>query len=178
MPSPVPSPGEIKAQLEALHDESFGWACHCCGDDPDRARDVLQASYLKVISGKAQFRGDASPKTWFFGVIRLTALELRRKDRRFAKTVAFTDGPQSPEAPGTGHDRRATPSLVRTLLATLAPRQRELIELTVYQGMTLAEAAATLSISPGSASQHYARAKENLRHALASQPALADELRP
>ena len=70
---------ELKAELETLHTASFGWALHCCRRDRAEAEEVLQTVYLKILEGKACFRGDASLKTWLFAVIRKTAIGEHRK---------------------------------------------------------------------------------------------------
>src|SRR5438132_11516583 len=70
---------DLRCALERHHAESFGWALVCCGRDRVEAEDVLQASYLKVLDGKARFDGRSSVKTWLFGVIRRTAAEERRR---------------------------------------------------------------------------------------------------
>src|ERR1700716_2682707 len=72
--------GELKAELETLHSASFGWALHCCRRDRADAEEVLQTVYLKILEGKACFRGDASLKTWLFAVIRKTAISEHRKN--------------------------------------------------------------------------------------------------
>ena len=46
----------LKANLEALHTESFAWAVHCCYKDQAAAEEVLQLSYLKILEGKAKFK--------------------------------------------------------------------------------------------------------------------------
>jgi len=43
--------------------------------DADRAADVLQIAYLKVLNGKAAFDARSSFKTWLFAVIRRTAAD-------------------------------------------------------------------------------------------------------
>ena len=72
------TPEELEAQLERLHEASYGWALSCCGWNEADAEDVLQTTYLKVISGRARFEGRAAFRTWLFGVIRFTAREHRR----------------------------------------------------------------------------------------------------
>src|SRR5687767_2168665 len=70
---------EIERELERLHPASFGWALACCGRRREDAEDVLQATYMKIIEGKASYGGRASLKTWLFAVIRRTAAEHRRR---------------------------------------------------------------------------------------------------
>src|SRR6266850_666329 len=71
---------ELKAELEVLHSASFGWAMNCCRRDRAEAEEVLQTVYLKILEGKACFRGEASLKTWLFAVIRKTAIGEHRKN--------------------------------------------------------------------------------------------------
>src|SRR5919201_2482885 len=83
---------ELKAELEKLHSASFGWALSCCRRDYAEAEEVLQTVYLKILEGKAQFRGEASLKTWLFAVIRKTAISEHRK--RIVRKVFFPEAPE------------------------------------------------------------------------------------
>src|ERR1044071_10215759 len=81
--------GDLKAELERLHASSFGWALSCCRRDYAEAEEVLQHVYLKIIEGKARFRGEASFKTWLFAVIRKAAVSEQRKSllRKLRMTI-------------------------------------------------------------------------------------------
>src|SRR5215218_8659392 len=70
---------ELKTELEALHHASFGWALSCCRHDRADAEEVLQTVYLKILQGKAIYRGESKLRTWLFAVIRKTAVSERRK---------------------------------------------------------------------------------------------------
>ena len=50
---------------------------------------MLQTSYLKAIEGRARFNGHSSTRTWFFGVVRKTALERRR--HRAVRVLALSN---------------------------------------------------------------------------------------
>jgi DNA-directed RNA polymerase specialized sigma24 family protein len=65
-------------QLAALHEDAFGWAVACSGGDAEAGADALQESYVKVAAGRAVFAGKSSLKTWWFAVVRLTALSSPR----------------------------------------------------------------------------------------------------
>src|SRR5215470_13623882 len=83
---------ELKVELERLHSASFGWALSCCRRDRTEAEEVLQTAYLKILEGKARFRGEASLKTWLFAVIRKTAAtEYRRRLLRGLRLTADVD---------------------------------------------------------------------------------------
>src|SRR5436853_350037 len=70
----------MRAELERLHCQCFGWAMSCCRRDSARAEDVLQRVYVKVLEGKARYAGEGAFKTWLFAVIRMTARDEYRKD--------------------------------------------------------------------------------------------------
>ena len=71
---------ELMAELEKHQSSSYGWALSCCGRSGAEAEDVLQTTYLKILEGKACYRGEASFKSWLFAVIRKTAASERRKN--------------------------------------------------------------------------------------------------
>src|SRR5712664_1831260 len=83
---------ELKAELEKLHGASFGWALSCCRRDRAEAEEVLQTVYLKILEGKARYRGESNLKTWLFAVIRKTAItEHRKRLLRILRSIAATD---------------------------------------------------------------------------------------
>ena len=157
---------DLRCALERHHLESFGWALACCGRDRVEAEDVLQASYLKILDGRARFDGRSSVKTWLFGVIRRTAAEERRRSllRLRVRQSQVTDTPGGVEQPGVDaiDDAQRSAALLRAI-ATLAPRQREVVQLVFYHGMTIEDAAIVMRVSLGTARTHYERGKERLR---------------
>ena len=162
---------ELKAELEMLHSASFGWALHCCRRDHAEAEEVLQTVYLKILEGKACFRGDASLKTWLFAVIRKTAIGEHRKNilrkLRWSDSSEATSKSVSPlEEPGVAFEKSETQALFQNALKSLPRRQREALHLVFYQDLSLSEAAEVMSISIGSARQHYERGKKRLRESL------------
>jgi RNA polymerase sigma factor (sigma-70 family) len=160
------SDAELRARLESLHSECVGWALACCRYDRDDAEEVLQMAYLAVLDGRARYHGRSSFRTWLFGVIRLTAISLRR--RRWLRRALLdrnahrVDGPAeqlSIEADLIQRDRAAR---LRHALDQLSERQRSLLQLVFYHGLTVDDAAMALGISVGSARTHYARGKARL----------------
>ena len=156
--------------LEMLHPDAWGWALACCDRDPDIAGEVLQAAYGKILSGRARFDGRASEKTWLFSVIRNTAADHRREGIRDRVRRAFLRDRAPRPAPVADPETIATESetarLLRAALAQISPRQREVLHLVFYQGLTLDEAAEVLGVSPGAVRTHYDRGKSRLRDLL------------
>jgi RNA polymerase sigma factor (sigma-70 family) len=158
---------DLQARLECCHQESYGWARFCCRGDADEANNVLQAVYLKVLEKRAMFDGKASFRTWLFGVIRVTAAEMRRRrvlerlhlvryheqQRRNVRAIHADDAIVSDELRTS----------LRKALAMLPRRQAEVLQLVMYHDLSLTEAAETMGVSLGSARTHYERGKKRLR---------------
>lgn len=163
---------ELEALLERHHRASYGWALSCSGWNDADAEDVLQTTYVKVISGRARFGGRSAFRTWLFGVIRQTAREHARRDRSHARRaellaleVAATGTSAAPDADhGTECADRSRALL--DALAELPDRQREVLHLVFYQDLTIREAAEVMEVSLGSARVHYERGKARLRSIL------------
>lgn len=162
---------ELKAELEKLHCSSFGWALSCCRRDRTEAEEVLQTVYLKILEGKARFRGLASFKTWLFAVIRKTAVSEHRKRllRRLALTTRFqqeADRISQVEEPDAAAERSEMQARFQHALGRLPARQREALHLVFYEDLSLREAAEVMGVSIGSARTHYERGKRRLREIL------------
>jgi RNA polymerase sigma factor (sigma-70 family) len=162
---------ELQAELEKLHGASFGWALSCCRRDREDAEEVLQTVYLKILEGKACYRGESSLKTWLFAVIRKTAItEQRKRLLRALKSMAVPSGspPRNSFAaePALAFERSEAQQQFQTALETLPARQREVLHLVFYEDLTVREAANVMGVSIGSARQHYERGKKHLRELL------------
>lgn len=156
---------ELKAELEKLHAASFGWALSCCRQDRSDAEEVLQMVYLKILQGKAVYRGESKLQTWLFAVIRKTAISERRKHllRNLNSIVNVRSSDVELESE---FDRSEMQRRFQQALAQLPARQRETLHLVFYQDLSLSEAADVMNVSVGSARRHYERGKKRLREAL------------
>src|SRR5688572_29812314 len=123
---------ELEALLERLHEASFGWALSCSGWNDADAEDVLQTTYMKVISGKARFGGRSAFRTWLFGVIRQTAWEHARRarsHRQRADRLALEVPSAEVEHADAGAESAERSRALLLALAELPDRQREVLHL-------------------------------------------------
>lgn len=169
------SPSHLIDQLEPLHADAFSWAVACCGGEEESAADALQESYSRVASGRAKFGERSSLKTWWFGVIRRTALEQRRGTLRWRRVAEAFGEWTSLLAPNRNENAPADdplpwcdPDALAGALKGLPLRQSQILALVFQQGLSLSEAAIAMGVSVGSARQHYDRAKKRLRSLLAA----------
>ena len=168
------SPADPTAELEQLHAAAFGWALSCCGWDRSAAEDVLQASYLKVLDGRARFDGRSAFRTFVFGVIARTAREARRRSllRRWLPLASLLLGPEGVDGrpdPAAALSRADEAAHLVRALARLPARQRQVLHLVFYEDLTIAEAAIVAGVSVGTARTHYERGKAALRKLLAKE---------
>jgi RNA polymerase sigma-70 factor (ECF subfamily) len=159
---------ELEGPLRDVHEESYSWTVVCCGGDRAEAEDVLQETYLRLLDGRLTFGGGSSFKTWLFAVLRRAARDRKRRVASRLKLLARWSRPGEPRP--AGQERRAIASererQVRTLLAGLAPRQRQVLELVFYHELALSEAAEVMGVSRGTVSRHYDRGKRALLSSL------------
>ena len=161
----------MKTELEKLHSSSFSWALGCCRRDRGEAEEVLQTVYLKILEGKARFRGESSFRTWLFAVIHKTAAGERRKTllrklRLVGESQREVDRTAPAETPEMAVERSETQTRFQRALDELPLRQRQTLHLVFYQDLSLREAADVMDISVGSARRHYERGKQRLRESL------------
>ncbi len=162
---------ELERELERMHPACWGWALACCRGDRDVAEEALQSAYLRILSGQARFDGRSSLRTWVFGVIRRTAMEeLRRERTRDARRAddelevgRIADPAISADVAAERSEERVA---LMAALSAVSPRQREVLQLVFYHGMTIDEAAQVMHVSLGSARTHYDRGKKALALAL------------
>jgi RNA polymerase sigma-70 factor (ECF subfamily) len=162
---------DLQGELERLHAASFGWALWCCGHRRDKAEDVLQTTYLKVLDGTARFEGRSSLRTWLFGVIRRTAAEQER--RQWIRRQLFERWQLGEVAPAPAADAEvevceaeSRRNLLRAV-TELPKRQREVLHLVFYQDLTVEEASRVMNVSLGTARTHFDRGKRRLREIMA-----------
>lgn len=158
----------LEGELERHHAAAFGWALACCAGDRAAAEEALQASYLKVLDGRARFAGRSSFRTWLFAVVRRTVREQRRRARlrRLWPLGAAGAAPDGGPDPAATVVHAETTRRLAAALAGLPRRQREVLHLVFYQDLTIAEAAGVLQVSLGTARTHYERGKAALRKRL------------
>lgn len=160
----------LRDELEKIHEAAFRWALACSHGDEEMAREILQTAYVRVISGRAEFSGRSTLKTWFFGVIRLISFEEFRRTRRHqlrvvpTESVTLLEGSDSPE--DSSHNRGVA-DRVHDALSELSDQQRNVLELVFYHDLSIREASDVLDMKLGTARTHYKRGKEKLGTLLA-----------
>ncbi|HYH58587.1 MAG TPA: sigma-70 family RNA polymerase sigma factor [Thermoleophilaceae bacterium] len=157
------SPSEA---FEALYRRSFprvyGYVAAMLRDRA-AAEEVTAQAFERAYRRRRSFRASrGTEEAWLFGIARNAALdELRRRRRR----AAMEHEPVDLTAPGA--EEQAEDALrreaVRAALARLEPRERELVALRFFGGLSHEEIGRVLGISPSNAGTRVHRALEKLR---------------
>jgi len=134
------------------------------------AEDVTALAFERAYRRRRTFdrhRGDE--RAWLFGIARNAALDELRRRRRLAALV--TD-PEDIDAvgPEDGADVALRRTTVRTALAALPARERELVALKFHGGLSNAELARVLGVSESNAGTMLHRTIEKLRKACDATP--------
>ena len=132
--------------------------------DRSAAEEVTAQAFERAYRRRASYRPGRGPvDAWLFGIARNAALdELRRRSRR----AKLEEEPAAPtpaaEDEAEGLLRRET---VRAALASLEPRERDLVALKFAGGLSNAEIARVLGMSESNAGTRLHRTIEKLRRA-------------
>jgi len=136
--------------------------------DRAAAEDVTALAFERAYRKRARFstkRG--SPEAWVFGIARNAALdELRRRRRR----ATLESDPVDVWSPGPDEEAERTVRReeVRSALASLDPRDRDLVALKFAGGLANVEIARVLGISESNVGSRLHRTVEKLRKACQS----------
>jgi RNA polymerase sigma-70 factor (ECF subfamily) len=135
---------------------------HLATGDRHEAEDLAQDAFVRLYERWDRVRGMERPD----GYLYRTALNLRRSRlRRVATAARKLLGGRKQEAPDPATDATER-DVVRRALAALPDGQREAVVLVEWLGMTDAEAAEVLDISPVAVRVRISRARATLREHL------------
>jgi RNA polymerase sigma-70 factor (ECF subfamily) len=133
--------------------------------DRSAAEDITALAFERAYRRRRSFNPKrGTRRAWLFGIARNAALDELRRRRRQATLVAepVDDAAILPEQGAELAIRRAA---LRAAIAELAPRERELVALKFFAGLTNPEIARVVGISETNAGTRLHRVIEKLRRA-------------
>jgi RNA polymerase sigma factor (sigma-70 family) len=177
LPKPAQNDPEASwARFEALYRSSradvYGYVATLLRDHA-AAEDVTALAFERAYRRRRTFdRRRGEERAWLFGIARNAALDELRRRRRLAALAADPVDPDS--ASGGGAEDHAEVALrrtaVRSALAALPAREREIIALKFHAGLSNDELARVLGVSQTNAGTLLHRAIEKLRKACNETP--------
>ena len=133
--------------------------------DRSAAEDVTAQAFERAYRKRSTYRsGRGTVEAWLFGIARNAALdELRRRKRQAELGDDHED--RTLPSPDDGAELALKRDVVRAALATLDPRERDLVALKFSGGLTNAEIARVLGTTESNAGTRLHRTVTKLRKA-------------
>jgi RNA polymerase sigma-70 factor (ECF subfamily) len=164
----VAAPSETKIDFERLYESSrddvFAYAASLLRDR-SAAEDATAAAFERAYRKRSRFNPNkGSPRAWLFGIARNAALdELRRRGRQAELSAEPID---ITSVDGRGEDERSELRLILVAaMSQLEARERELIALKFFAGLSNREIARVLGTSESNAGTKLHRTVNKLREA-------------
>jgi RNA polymerase sigma-70 factor (ECF subfamily) len=155
-------------QFEALYRSAFPRVYAYVASmlrDRSAAEEVTAQAFERAYRKRSSYRsGRGTPEAWLFGIARHAALDELRRLKRRAPLEADPEDVSAlpPEDHADGVVRRET---VRAALATLEPRDRDLVALKFRAGLSNAEIGRVLAMTESNVGTKLHRTMEKLRRA-------------
>jgi len=162
--------------------------------DRDRAQDLTQEAFLRVVQSSASFKHQSRFSTWLYTIARNLCVDASRKRalRRHpsldapVRAAAFADGGVAPllgdrvPSPDLGAERRTASrdagARIAEAVEALPPEQRDVFLLRHVQHLPFKEIAAIVGVAENTVKSRMRYALERLQAALAELEAYAREL--
>jgi len=162
-------PGAFDLVYEAYRARLFGFLVRL-SRSRTVAEDLLDETWLRLVSNARSLRADSYLLPWLFTVARNLYWTYRRSGlhEEAWDPAALALWP-SPEASSSPFEAAAHDELLGRLeraLAQLSPRYREVLLLVGLEGLTPSEAAGVCGVTPEALRQRLARARAALAQAL------------
>ncbi|TDD64514.1 sigma-70 family RNA polymerase sigma factor [Jiangella aurantiaca] len=132
-------------------------------DVADDAADVIADTFMVAWRRIDEVPAGDDARLWLYGVARRVLANHTRGDRRRSVLAGRLRDHLTTQARGDRPDGGPEVEMVRAALARLDDDDRELIELTSWEGLTPTEAAAVLMVLPSTLRSRLQRARQRLR---------------
>lgn len=140
--------------------------------DRDRAQDLLEETWLRLVSHAERLRPDTTLGAWLFTVARnLYLSECRAKILEQSDTALFSHASGAP-SPFEQTAANESQRRLEAAIAALPLIYREVLLLVGSEGMTIAEAAAVCGISNDALRQRLSRGRAMLAERMQAGPVL------
>lgn len=162
---------QAKAHMEGAFDSlvrpyltrAYRTACLITHQE-EQARDALQEALVRAYLSMEWFRSGSSFYTWFIRIVVHEGVRQATRHRREASLPLPEPTDRStPEARVLAQENR---SELWSAIQALSPHHRAVIVLRYYEGLTEAEMAAVLGVSPGTVKSRLSRARRSLQRQL------------
>lgn len=137
--------------------------------DAELARDLIQETFVQVWQRRSSWTSKGSPRAYLFRITRSLLIDERRKRKVRTRWLLRSrhNEPRLPATPAEDLDAARLWEAYQRALARLPERRREAFLLVYVQGLSHAEVAEVMRISPQTVANQIVSALRQLRESLA-----------
>jgi RNA polymerase sigma-70 factor (ECF subfamily) len=172
-----PAASAIPQLMDDYADHVYGLGLRMC-DDPEKAEDLVQETFLRALEGWEGFDGRSKPSTWLYTIAARTCQRMerrragqprhmRRLDRpRPGAEAAMVELPAGGETPLEWLERKEIVHAVRSAIESLPMHFRLPLLLKEIEGLSVEEVAEVLGLKAATVKTRLHRARLLVREAL------------
>jgi RNA polymerase sigma-70 factor (ECF subfamily) len=176
----TPAQAAIPRLMEDYADHIYGLGLRMC-DDPEKAQDLVQETFLRALRAWDGFDGRAKPSTWLYTIASRACKRMERRragePRRMrpleqllpSGETTVVDLPASGESPLEWVERQDLRNAVRAAIDSLPIHFRLPLVLKEIEDLTVQDVAKILDIKPSTVKTRLHRARLLVRQALSEQ---------
>ncbi|MEO3809553.1 sigma-70 family RNA polymerase sigma factor [Sphaerisporangium sp. B11E5] len=144
----------------------FAAALNLLGDR-ELAADAVQQAFVQAWQAASSFDPSRSLRPWLYAIVRRTAIDVYRRERRFSGTVSLDHvAHESASGDEQSLERLWTVWCVREALERMSPDDRTVLYLAYFESLTQNEIAQRLGIPIGTVKSRVSRAQKRLLNTL------------
>ena len=138
--------------------------------DRSKAEDIAQEVFIKVYNSAGRYKPKARLSTWIYRITANFCLNELRSQKHF-KAISVEATGETPDSiqadPVENLEKAKLKHLVRETVDSLPDRQRMVVILQKYEGLSYQEISEIIGCSVSAVDSLLQRAKQNLKHKLA-----------
>lgn len=148
----------------------FALLSRMLGHGPD-AEDLAQETFVRAYCAFPGFdpSGPAKVSTWLLTIATRLALDSRKRRKLAIAEVDDENEPRAASDPELRLERRELGQAIAVAASKLPDEQRAALVLAEFHGLSIAEIAGALDVPESTAKTRLFRAREKMRHALATE---------
>lgn len=147
---------EIRTELPHL----YRYACSLC-HNRDEAEDLVQDCLVRAIAKKDQYEPGTHLRRWLFTIMRNVNIDGLRQRARRGTHMPLNEWQVETHQPAAQHHRLALID-VENRLAELRPCDREIVYLSVFDGIKQEAIASRMGVAVGTVKSRLSRARKAL----------------
>ena len=175
--SRVAADAAISELMEQYADQIYGLGLRLC-DDPERAQDLVQETFIRALKSWDGFEGRSRPSTWLYTIATRACQRLERlksgQPRRMQRLehllpsgeTTVVDLPDGGETPHEWMEREDVIRAVRRAIDSLPMHFRLPVVLKEMEGISVEEVAEVLGVKPATVKTRLHRARLLIREEL------------